>query len=104
MPRVITEHHQWVIAAFVDVTDKQARWASRRGNVKVDACKVEALDVLCAMCRRTWEDVSDQPCAAAKDNKHLRGGDEDGKRKGRKHPHHDCASAGCTAAPVAAAQ
>lgn len=84
MPRVITETHQWVVAANIDVTDKQARWAAHRGTLQLSSpLKVEALDVICVMCRQLWDKVSDQPCEAAIDNRHLHGGDPHGKRKPR---------------------
>lgn len=82
MPRVITEAHQWVVAANIDVSDKQAKYAVRRGNVVVEGpVKVEALLVSCAMCRKPYEAVADEPCPAYVDNRHLIGGRADGSRE-----------------------
>lgn len=96
MPRTISEQHQWVAATYVDLDEKAARRGNNRGTVRVPAdTKVEVLDVLCVMCRRSFDDVSDQPCSAADSTEHLRGGPL-GERAKRKHPEHDCQAYGCT--------
>lgn len=81
MQRVITEHHQWVIASIIDVNDKQAKYAARRDNFYTEEpARINVLDVRCDMCRKPYEQVADQPCAAYVDNKHLIGGRADGSR------------------------
>lgn len=40
------------------------------------------LDIHCSACRRPYDDVADEPCAAAINNEHLRGGPI-GERKKR---------------------
>jgi hypothetical protein len=96
MPRVISQQHQWVVATEVDVDERRARRAVNRGTVRVAAdTKVDALDVYCAMCRRSFDDACDTPCSAAESTEHLRGGPI-GERAKRKHPHHVCEEVGCT--------
>jgi hypothetical protein len=106
MPRIITAQHQWVIAATIDVAEQIARKGVQRGVVRIPAdTKVDVMETYCAMCRKTYEDVADQPCSAAViGTEHLRGGPI-GVRAKRKHPQHDCLAAGCehavsTAVPV----
>jgi DNA primase len=48
----------------------------------------------CSQCRRTWDDVADEPCIAATSNEHLRGGPI-GERKKRAHHRHNCELLGC---------
>jgi hypothetical protein len=81
MPRVITEAHQWVVAADIEISEKQARYAARRTNFYTDRpIRIDPLDTSCAMCRRQYIDVADEPCAAFIDNSHLHGGRPDGSR------------------------
>lgn len=95
MPRTISENHQWVAATHIDLDDKAARRAANRGTVRVPAdTKVEVLETYCVMCRRSFEDVSDQPCSAAQTTEHLRGGPI-GERAKRTHPAHDCEAYDC---------
>lgn len=47
----------------------------------------------CEQCRRPWDDVADDLCVAAKDNKHLRGGTIE--RRKRAHHKHNCDALGC---------
>jgi hypothetical protein len=96
MPRTYSRTHQWVAAAYVDLDDKGARRAYHRETVRIPAdTKVDVEEVLCIMCRRPFDDVSDQPCAAYETTEHLRGGPI-GERAKRKHPDHDCDAYGCT--------
>lgn len=95
MPRVLTRHHQWVAATHIDLTDAAARRGVKRGTVRVPAeTKVEILEVYCALCRRAYEDVVDQPCPAFESTEHLHGGPI-GERAKRKHPYHDCERYDC---------
>jgi hypothetical protein len=55
---------------------------------------VHILETYCEACRRPWDDVADEPCIAATDSEHLRGGPI-GERKNRTHTH-DCQLWGCT--------
>lgn len=68
--------HQFVIAATIDVTEQLARKGHQRGVVRLPtATKVDVMEAYCANCRKSYEDVADQPCAvAAIGNEHLRGG------------------------------
>lgn len=80
-PRVITEAHQWVVAADIEISEKQAKYAVRRDNFYIDRpTRIDPLDALCVMCRRQYIEVADEPCAAYVDNKHLIGGRPDGSR------------------------
>jgi hypothetical protein len=104
MPRVITEEHQFVAAVTVDVTPQQAQFGARRGVIRLTAgLKVDVLDLYCAMCRRPWDDVADQPCSAYASTEHLRGGPLGERKKRKHHQHHDCEAAGCDRAPLTAA-
>lgn len=96
MPRRIEQHHQWVIAATIDVSEPIARRGVQRGTVRIPAdTKIDVMDTYCAMCRRTYEDVGDGPCSAAViGTEHLRGGPI-GTRAKRNHPQHDCVATGC---------
>jgi hypothetical protein len=101
MPRIITAQHQWVIATTIDVDAQLARKGVQRGTLRLPATtKVDVMETYCAMCRKSYEDVADTPCAAAViGTEHLRGGPI-GERKKRKHPHHDCEAVGCEHAVV----
>lgn len=88
----MSSSHQWVVAATVDLNDSLARQAFRRGTVRVPAeiptngvpsLKVDVLDVYCGACRRPWEAVHEQSCAAAENKDHLIGGPT-GERKKRR--------------------
>lgn len=75
MPRTITAHHQWVIAATIDVDERIARKGHQRGVVRMpDGLTIDVMETYCAMCRKTYEDISDAPCSAAASTEHLRGG------------------------------
>lgn len=76
MSRTITTHHQWVIAATIDVPEPLARKGVQRGVVRIPAGqKIDVMETYCAMCRKTYEDVADVPCSAAIiGTEHLRGG------------------------------
>lgn len=77
--------HVWVINAQVHVTFKQAKIADFRGSIRVkEETRIEALDVMCANCRRAFEDVSDKDCEAKIDNRHLIGGDQRERAKRKK--------------------
>lgn len=80
MPRVLTEAHQWIVASNIDATPKQAAYAVRRQNVYIEPMRVDVLQVTCAMCRKPYEQVADEPCSAFLDNRHLIGGRPDGSR------------------------
>jgi hypothetical protein len=95
MPEAISSTHKWVGATHVPLDDKQARWASHRGSIRVPAeLKVEILDTYCLQCRRVYEDAP-AVCEAAESTEHLRGGPI-GERRRRKHPYHDCDQYACT--------
>jgi hypothetical protein len=98
--------HHWVIASTVEVTPRQARRAVLRGSVRMpEKVRIDALEVYCKECRRPWDDVVTEPCAAAAGTEHLRGGPigERKKRKQYRHEHdcarydcqHDCVTLGC---------
>jgi hypothetical protein len=79
----IQADHQWVGAAYVTLQLPQARYAARRGSIRVaEKTRVEVLDVYCNACRRPFDEVKDAPCSAAINNEHLRGGPI-GERKKR---------------------
>lgn len=69
-------HHNFVIAATIDVSEQLARKGHQRGVVKLPAeTRVDVMEAYCANCRKTYEDVADQPCSVAVlGNEHLRGG------------------------------
>ncbi|MFB6630012.1 hypothetical protein ACFCWY_08960 [Streptomyces sp. NPDC056362] len=76
----------WVVAAEIVVTPRIASIADYRGSFKTDeAQRVEALDVYCRGCRRPYDEVKGEPCAAKIDNAHLIGGDQTTRAK-RKVP------------------
>lgn len=101
MPKPYTATHDWVAATNVDVPPGRARMAFTRGTMRVAVdTKVEVLDVYCRQCRRPFDAVEGQPCAAADNRDHLIGGPT-GERKKRKH-NHDCTLLGCDVGPAAA--
>lgn len=86
--------HQWMGAATITLTLPQARRAVLRGSIRVpESTRVDVLETYCGLCRRPYDDVCDEPCAAADSTLHLHGGPI-GTRKKRKH-NHDCELAGC---------
>lgn len=94
MPKAdYSESHVWVGAANIGLSDKQALHAVLRHSVRVSEMKVDVLEVYCFQCRRPWDDVADELCAAAASNGHLRGGPI-GTRKKRRHEHR-CDLLGC---------
>lgn len=68
--------HDFVIAATIGVTEQLARKGHQRGVVRLPATtRVDVMEAYCANCRKTYEDVADQPCSVAViGNEHLRGG------------------------------
>lgn len=69
--------HVWVVAAELPVSAAVAKYADFRGSFVTKAAQpVTALEVYCKDCKRPYEDVADQDCAAKIDNKHLIGGDQ----------------------------
>ncbi|MFD9190399.1 hypothetical protein ACFWCA_19475 [Streptomyces phaeochromogenes] len=78
--------HVWVVAAEVEVTPKIASVADYRGSFKASAgLRVDALEVYCKGCRRPYDEVKGDDCAAKIDNTHLIGGDQTRRAK-RKIP------------------
>lgn len=68
--------HEWIVAANVHVDTKIASRAHRFGWFRADeGMRIEALEASCAACRRPFEKVRDEPCAALIDNSHLIGGE-----------------------------
>ncbi|MFJ3793454.1 hypothetical protein [Kitasatospora sp. NPDC090091] len=73
----IPADHEWVVAAELPVSSDIARYADFRGSFLAKAQqRVTALEVYCKGCRRPYEDVADEKCAAVVDNRHLIGGDQ----------------------------
>lgn len=70
--------HDWLANAQVlHLETAVAKHAAFRGSFRVKAeTRIEALDVICGGCRRAYDDVADQPCAAKINNEHLIGGDQ----------------------------
>ncbi|MFF4777549.1 hypothetical protein ACFY05_32300 [Microtetraspora fusca] len=80
-----SEDHVWLGAAIIRLSSRQAARAYLRHAVRLEKGeRVEILESYCEQCRRPWDDVKDEPCAAAADNSYLRGGPI-GIRKKRKH-------------------
>lgn len=76
--------HNWIGAATVALDDKTAKHAELRGSYRTKIHeRVDILEVYCKGCRRPYDDVADEPCAAKVDNTHLIGGNP-GERKKRK--------------------
>lgn len=74
------ENHEWVGAAYVPLDDRQAKYAERRGSVRLgDSAKVEVLEVMCGRCRRPHDEVAGQPCVRT----HWLHGGPIGERAGR---------------------
>jgi hypothetical protein len=90
-----SEEHVWVAAATVGLSLKQARHALLRHSVRLPKqIRIDVLDIYCDQCRRTFDDVCDEPCIAATTAEHLRGGPI-GERKKRAHHKHNCELLGC---------
>ncbi len=82
-------------AATVGLSLKQARHALLRHSVRLPKqIRIDVLDIYCDQCRRTFDDVCDEPCIAATTAEHLRGGPI-GERKKRAHHKHNCELLGC---------
>lgn len=98
MPQAYSDDHDWVVATILSIPANMVKNAERRGTARIptpaESLKVDVLETYCRQCRRPWDDVSGQPCAAAENRDHLIGGPT-GERKKRKHPYHDCAEFGC---------
>ncbi|WP_328491293.1 hypothetical protein [Streptomyces zaomyceticus] len=78
--------HVWVVAAEVEVTPRVASIADFRGSFKaVEGQRIDALEVYCRGCRRPFDEVRGNDCAAKIDNTHLIGGDQTQRAK-RKIP------------------
>jgi len=78
--------HVWVVAAEIEVTPKIASVADYRGSFKAaEGQRVDALEVYCKGCRRPYDEVRGDDCAAKIDNTHLIGGDQTQRAK-RKVP------------------
>lgn len=93
MPRKpVSPQHSWVGASTSSLDERSASVAVRNGWVKIDVDTViDVLEVYCFQCRRTYDDVSDEPCAAAGGNGHLIGGPV----RTRKRRTHDCYGTDC---------
>jgi hypothetical protein len=77
------EGHEWVAATWIPVTERQARHSQKRPTLTyrpTEAVKLEVAEVICAHCRRVFEDAVDDDCVVGI---HLRGGPI-GERKKRK--------------------
>ncbi|WP_224350584.1 hypothetical protein [Streptomyces olivaceus] len=78
--------HVWVVAAEIEVVPKVAKVADYRGSFKATGGqRIDALEVYCKGCRRPYDEVTGQDCAAKIDNRHLIGGDQSTRAK-RKVP------------------
>lgn len=78
--------HVWVVAAEIEVVPKIAKVADYRGSFKAtEGQRIDALEVYCKGCRRPYDEVTGQDCAAKIDNRHLIGGDQSVRAK-RKIP------------------
>ena len=76
--------HTWVAATTVELTERKARLALVRGSTRLpESSRLRVQEVYCVDCRRPYEDVHGEPCIAADNNEHLRGGPI-GERKKRK--------------------
>ena len=74
--------HQFAALAEVPLDDKTAKIADFRGSFKAhEGQRINALEVICRLCRRPREDVADQDCEAKIDNTHLIGGDQRERKK-----------------------
>lgn len=96
MPRKsVSPQHSWVGASTSRLDERSASVAVRNGWVKIDVDTVlNVLEVYCFQCRRTYDDVSGEPCAAAGGVGHLIGGPVR-TRKRRSHEDGDCDGGEC---------
>ncbi len=86
--------HVWLGAATVAISPRQIRRVFLRQSVRVSRdTRIDIEELYCRQCRRTYNDVKDQPCEAAASNEHLRGGPI-GVRAKRTHKH-NCEMLGC---------
>lgn len=79
--------HKWLVNAQVFVDEKTAKHAVLRQSFHAkEGQRIEALDVICGLCRRHYEDLTgENVCSAKVNNEHLIGGDQSVRAK-RKHP------------------
>lgn len=103
MGQPYSNDHVFVGATYVTLPSNLARQAEKRGMIRLPAqTKVQILEVVCIQCRRPYDDVEGQPCAASspESRDHLIGGpagsSATGERKKRKHPYHNCEDFDCT--------
>lgn len=85
LPQAVSRAHKWVVAATVSIPATLAAQAYRRGTARLpERTKIEVLEVYCGQCRRPYDRVCEEPCAAAESKDHLIGGPtgERAKRKG----------------------
>ena len=79
--------HVWLVNAQLFVPENIAKAADFRGSFRVkEETRIEALDVMCHLCRRHFEDVKGKPCEAKIDNQHLIGGDQRERAKRKVNP------------------
>ncbi|MCC9309286.1 hypothetical protein LN042_19715 [Kitasatospora sp. RB6PN24] len=79
--------HEWVIAAWVPVDAQGAAYARRRGIYRVPATtKVTSAEVMCAHCRKPYDQALDTPCPATDPTLH---GGPVGTRKRRTPENND---------------
>nr|WP_237500005.1 hypothetical protein [Streptomyces sp. SID8379] len=79
--------HTWVVAAEIQVEPRIASIADFRGSFKTTAGqRVDALEVYCKGCRRPYDEVRGDDCAAKVDNTHLIGGDQTKRAKRKPGP------------------
>jgi hypothetical protein len=89
----VSRTHRWVVAAVVDLPETLASQAFRRGTARLpERTKIDVLEVYCGQCRRPYERVFGEDCAAAESKDHLIGGPT-GERAKRKGAHDDTAGA-----------
>lgn len=77
------EQHTWHVAAWVAVTDIEARLAARRGRVRLLAgTQVEVCETVCLRCRRPFDEVVGTACVDREAyQQHLIGGHPGERRK-----------------------
>ncbi|MFZ3557193.1 hypothetical protein [Streptomyces sp. BH055] len=79
--------HTWVVAAEIQVEPRIASIADFRGSFKTsEGQRVDALEVYCKGCRRPYDEVRGDDCAAKIDNTHLIGGDQTQRAKRKPGP------------------
>ncbi|MER6113211.1 hypothetical protein [Streptomyces hirsutus] len=93
-PPTDTRAHVWIVAAEIKVEDRVAKQADFRGSFTAGAdTRVDALEVYCRACRRSYEDVVGGDCEALIDNRHLIGGDQTVRAKRKVPARRACPSA-----------